>query len=65
MAELSSTIQRKAAPLRLGAQLVSGPALAGLAQAYVEAINSGAVPQLQNAWQVGWDSSCSCCCCCC
>ena len=29
---------------------VNGPVLAGLAQAYVTAINQGAVPCIENAW---------------
>ncbi len=31
----------------------SGPLLAGLTQAYVDAINAGAVPTIATAWQVG------------
>jgi hypothetical protein len=52
MTDLRGVILRKAAPMRLGSQLLTGAALAGLAQAYVAAINAGAVPQLLNAWQV-------------
>lgn len=43
-------------PKRIGSQIVTGPVLAGLAEAYCEAINAGAVPTISTAWQVrgGW-----------
>jgi hypothetical protein len=41
----------RAQPKRLGAQTISGPMLAGLASAYVDAINHGAVPTISTAWQ--------------
>ena len=31
--------------------MLSGPMLAGLAEAYVDAINHGAVPTIATAWQ--------------
>lgn len=46
-------ILRKAQPKRLGPHVLTGPALAGLAEAYVAAINGGAVPTIATAWQVG------------
>ena len=45
-------ILRKAQPKRLGAFTLTGPALAGLTEAYVAAINGGAVPTIATAWQV-------------
>lgn len=41
----------QAQPKRLGTQVLSGPMLAGLAEAYVDAINHGAVPTIATAWQ--------------
>jgi hypothetical protein len=45
-------ILRKAQPKRLGAFTLTGPALAGLTEAYVAAINDGAVPTITSCWQV-------------
>jgi hypothetical protein len=45
----------QAQPKHLGSFLLSGPVLAGLTEAYVQAINDGAVPTIATAWQV-------CCC---
>jgi hypothetical protein len=52
MDELARALKAKAVrrPLAVHGQLVSGPALAGLVRAYVDAINGGAVPQLVSAW---------------
>lgn len=55
---LTRTIFERARPKQLGAMTVSGPVLAGLAQAYVDAINSGAVPTIQTAWQGVAESEC-------
>jgi hypothetical protein len=38
---LTHLIFSKAQPKRLGSQILNGPMLAGLAQAYVDAINNG------------------------
>lgn len=51
MEQLTALILRKAQPKRLGTQVLTGPVLAGLASAYVAAINSGAVPSIASAWQ--------------
>jgi hypothetical protein len=51
MRQLTTLILRKAQPKRLGTQVLTGPVLAGLASAYVTAINSGAVPSIASAWQ--------------
>ncbi|KAL4859356.1 Guanylate-binding protein 5 [Chlorella vulgaris] len=48
---LTHLIFSKAQPKRLGSQILNGPMLAGLAQAYVDAINNGAVPTIATAWQ--------------
>lgn len=50
MRELTARVLALAAPKRLGRSLVTGPALAALAQAYVSAINGGAVPSIASAW---------------
>ena len=39
-----------APPKQLDGHIVTGPALAGLCRCYVEAINTGAAPVIQNAW---------------
>jgi hypothetical protein len=51
LASLTKLIFQKALPKRLGAQVVTGPALAALTEAYVAAINAGAVPTIATAWQ--------------
>ena len=52
LAQLTAMIFARAQPKRLGAQTISGAMLAGLASAYVDAINRGAVPTISTAWQV-------------
>lgn len=51
LSRLARLIFAKALPKRLGAQVLTGPLLAGLAEAYVAAINGGAVPTIATAWQ--------------
>jgi hypothetical protein len=54
VSSLVRLISAKAVPKRFGGGgLVTGPVLAGLVEAYVAAINSGAVPTIATAWQVG------------
>mmetsp|Transcript_35733 Transcript_35733/g.79501 ORF Transcript_35733/g.79501 Transcript_35733/m.79501 type:complete len:796 (+) Transcript_35733:196-2583(+) len=48
---LIDIIFKKAEPKRYGSQYVTGPVLAGLVEAYVAAINEGAVPTIATAWQ--------------
>ncbi|MEW5312047.1 MAG: hypothetical protein WDW38_003708 [Sanguina aurantia] len=48
---LLKVIFGKAQPKRFGTQVVTGPVLAGLVEAYVGAINNGAVPTISTAWQ--------------
>ena len=48
---LVNMIFSKAQPRRFGNQFVTGPVLAGLVEAYVHAINEGAVPTIATAWQ--------------
>ena len=50
----------RAQPKRLGNQIVSGAMLAALAEAYVAAINNGAVPTIATAWQVCSSSGLPC-----
>lgn len=45
-------IFKNALPKRLGEHVLSGASLAGLAEAYICAINNGAVPVISSAWQV-------------
>lgn len=51
-------VLRKAQPKRLGGSVVTGPILAALTQAYVGAINQGAVPTIATAWQGVAESEC-------
>lgn len=53
VAELVRTIFAKAQPKRFGSGFMTGPVLGGLVEAYVTAINNGAVPTIATAWQVG------------
>lgn len=52
MENLTNRIFKSALPKRIGNHQVTGAALAGLAEAYVAAINNGAVPVISTAWQV-------------
>ncbi|GAX73401.1 hypothetical protein CEUSTIGMA_g854.t1, partial [Chlamydomonas eustigma] len=51
VAQLIELIFSKAEPKRFGTQFMTGPVLAGLVEAYVEALNNGAVPTIATAWQ--------------
>ncbi|KAL6785100.1 hypothetical protein ACKKBG_A02440 [Auxenochlorella protothecoides x Auxenochlorella symbiontica] len=51
LARLSALVFARARPKRLDSTVVTGPLLAGLVEAYVEAINAGAVPTIATAWQ--------------
>ena len=52
MTHLTELIFMKAQPKELGNSIITGPMLAALTQAYVDAINQGAVPTISTAWQV-------------
>lgn len=47
---VSARVFSLARPKRLGATTLTGPALARLTQAYVDALNAGAVPAIATAW---------------
>jgi predicted RecA/RadA family phage recombinase len=48
----------QATPKRVGDVVMTGSVMAGLTEAYVKAINEGAVPSIATAWQVpGGESS--------
>lgn len=49
---LLRVLNEKTKPKKLGNTLVSGTMLSGLTEAYVEAINKGAVPAIATAWMV-------------
>lgn len=51
VAKLVNLIFSKAQPKRFGNGFMNGPVLAGLVEAYVKAINEGAVPTIATAWQ--------------
>ena len=48
--ELRKKIIYKATPKQINGKLVNGEILSGLLKSYVEAINVGAVPNIENAW---------------
>ena len=52
MKRLTDLIFSRAVPKHVSHQVITGPALAGLTEAYVKAINDGAVPTIVTAWQV-------------
>ncbi len=56
--QLLPMVLRKAQPKRLGNAVVTGPVLAALTEAYVGAINQGAVPTIATAWQGVAESEC-------
>ncbi|KAG2453890.1 hypothetical protein HYH02_002096 [Chlamydomonas schloesseri] len=58
VSKLTAAIFVRAQPKRLGTQLLNGPLLAGLAQAYVKAINTGAVPTIHTAWHSVAEGEC-------
>lgn len=52
VSRLLKLLLSRAQPKRVGVAPVTGVMLAGLAEAYVAAINDGAVPTIATAWQV-------------
>lgn len=50
--DVSLLLMLQAQPKHLGSYVLTGPVLAGLTEAYVKAINDGAVPTIATAWQV-------------
>ena len=50
--ELVSLVFQRAQPKRMNNSIITGPMLAALTEAYVDAINKGAVPTIATAWQV-------------
>ena len=58
LAKLVALCFAKAQPKRVGSNVLTGPMLAGLTQAYVDAINKGAVPTIATAWQGVAESEC-------
>jgi hypothetical protein len=57
LSELTKVIFHKAQPKRMNNSIITGPMLAALTEAYVDAINKGAVPTIATAWQVWLNSS--------
>ena len=58
LAKLVDTCFARAQPKRIGRHVLTGPMLAGLVTAYVDAINRGAVPTIATAWQGVAESEC-------
>ncbi|KAK9798122.1 hypothetical protein WJX73_001407 [Symbiochloris irregularis] len=56
--KLTKLIFARAQPKRLGTQIISGCMLAALVEAYVDAINHGAVPTIATAWQGVAEAEC-------
>jgi hypothetical protein len=51
VARLARLVLERAGPKTVHGHVVTGPVLAGLAEAYVAAINAGAVPTIATAWE--------------
>lgn len=51
MQSLQRKVDRKVKPKMLKGQLISGPQLVELAEAYTEALNKGGIPVIESAWQ--------------
>ena len=52
--KLMNYILNRAGPKQLGSITLTGPMFAGLTQAFLDAINAGAVPTIANSWQVSF-----------
>eukprot|EP00850_Spirogloea_muscicola_P021189 SM000240S08606 [mRNA] locus=s240:134650:140591:+ [translate_table: standard] len=55
---LTRLVFSKARPKQVGATTLNGPMLAALAQSFIAAINSGAVPTIATSWQSVEESEC-------
>jgi hypothetical protein len=51
VSRLARVVLERACPKTVHGHVVTGPVLAGLAEAYVAAINAGAVPTIATAWE--------------
>lgn len=58
LGKLVSLCFSRAQPKRIGSTTLTGPMLAGLVSAYVDAINGGAVPTIATAWQGVAEAEC-------
>lgn len=58
LSKLTELCFRKAQPKQVGRTVITGPMLAGLVTAYVDAINGGAVPNIATAWQGVAEAEC-------
>ena len=58
LARLVDACFARAQPKRIGGTVLTGPMLAGLVTAYVDAINHGAVPTIATAWQGVAEAEC-------
>ena len=56
---LTVSILARAAPKRLGGDVLTGPALARLAVTFVDALNAGAVPPIASAWEAVAAAECA------
>eukprot|EP00898_Chlorokybus_atmophyticus_P005840 jgi/Chlat1/6257/Chrsp44S05773 len=58
MAALTKYVMSRAEPKRVHGSILTGPAIAGLARAFAQALNQGAVPTIATAWQSVAESEC-------
>mmetsp|Transcript_15229 Transcript_15229/g.39199 ORF Transcript_15229/g.39199 Transcript_15229/m.39199 type:complete len:753 (+) Transcript_15229:129-2387(+) len=58
LAALTKAIFQRGQPKRMGSMTLTGPMLAGITKAYVDAINNGAVPCISTAWQGVAEAEC-------
>ena len=56
--DLVSLLFSRCRPKTVGRDVLNGPALAGMAKQYVDAINDGAVPAIATAWQSVAEAEC-------
>ena len=56
---LTAAVLAAAGPKRLAGDVLNGPALARLAETYVQALNTGAVPPIASAWEAVAAAECA------
>lgn len=49
---LTKFVFERTRPKQLGATVMTGPILVGITDAYLNALNNGAVPTISSSWQV-------------
>ncbi|KAJ7968616.1 Guanylate-binding protein like [Quillaja saponaria] len=55
---LTKFVFERARPKQVGATMMTGPVLIGITEAYLDAINNGAVPTISSSWQSVEEAEC-------